>query len=90
MIGLDCWTKRETVYSVNIDGAKEFDSVPQERLLRKVKSLGIDSNVLKWIRYFLVGRRQRISINGTVSDWASVRSGVPQGTFMGLFYSLLL
>ena len=70
--------EREPVDAVYLDFAKAFDSVPHERLLRKLKSLGIESNVLNWIRDFLVGRRQRVSINGTVSDWASVRSGVPK------------
>jgi hypothetical protein len=27
--------------------------------------------------------KKRVSINGTVSDWASVRSGVPQGSVLG-------
>jgi hypothetical protein len=84
---LNEWTRlldeREPVDAVYLDFAKAFDSVPHERLLRKLKSLGIESNVLKWIKDFLVGRRQRVSINGTVSDWASVRSGVPQGSVLG-------
>jgi hypothetical protein len=49
--------EREPVDAVYLDFAKAFDSVPRERLLRKLKSLGIESNVLKWIRDFLVGRR---------------------------------
>jgi hypothetical protein len=68
---------------VYLDFAKAFDSVPHERLLRKVQALGIGGNVLQWIRDFLVGRRQRVSVNGTVSDWAAVRSGVPQGSVLG-------
>jgi hypothetical protein len=69
----------------------KLDSVPHERLLRKVKSLGIKGNVPQWIRDFLVGRRQRVSTNGTVSDLAAVRSGVPQGSVIGpiLFVAFL-
>ena len=52
------WTRlldeREPVDAVYLDFAKSFDSVPHERLLRKLKSLEIESNVLKWIRDFLV------------------------------------
>ena len=86
---LNNWTRlldeREPVDAVYHDFAKAFDSVPHERLLRKVKSLGIEGNVLQRIRdsLSLVGRRKRVSINGTVSDWASVRSGVPQGNVLG-------
>jgi hypothetical protein len=84
---LNNWTRlldeRVPVDALYLDFAKAFDSVPHERLLRKVNSLGIEGNVLQWIRNFLVGRRQRVSINGTVSDWVTVRSGVPQGSVLG-------
>jgi hypothetical protein len=84
---LNDWTRlldgRKPVDALYLDFAKAFNSVPHERLLRKMKSLGIEGNVLQWIRDFLVGRRQRVCINGTVSDWASVRCGVPQGSFLG-------
>jgi hypothetical protein len=69
---LNDWTRlldeREPVDALYFDFAKAFDSVPHEQLFRKVKYLGIEGNLLQWIRDFLVGRRQRISINGTVSD----------------------
>jgi hypothetical protein len=75
--------EREPVDALYLDFAKAFNSVPHERLLLKVKSLGIEGNVLQWIKDFLVGRQQRVSINGTVSDWASVRSGVPPRNVLG-------
>jgi hypothetical protein len=67
---------------VYLDFAKAFDIVPHERLLRKVNSLEIEGNVFQWIMNFPVGRRRRVSINGTESDWASVRSGEPQGSVL--------
>jgi hypothetical protein len=80
------WTRlldeREPEDAVYLEFAKAFDSVPHERLLRKVKSLGLEGNVLQWIRDFLVGRR-RVGNNITISDWASVRSGVLQGSVLG-------
>ena len=41
---------------INTDFSKDFDSVPHNRLLLKLKSLGIESDVLKWIKSFLTGR----------------------------------
>jgi hypothetical protein len=54
--------EREPVEAVYLDFAKAFDSVPHERLLRKVKSFLKEGNILQWIRDFLVGRQQRVSI----------------------------
>ena len=54
-----------------------------EQLLKKIEALGIDGKTLQWIRDFLVGRRQRVNVNGSVSNWDVVKSGVPQGSVLG-------
>ena len=54
-----------------------------EWLLKKVEALGIEGDTLQWIRDFLVGRRQRVSVNGSVSDWAAIKSGVHQVSVLG-------
>ena len=68
---------------VFLDLAKAFDSVPHERLLLKLKSNGIDGCLHAWLRHFLTGRRQRVILRGTRSNWSSVTSGTPQGTILG-------
>ena len=70
-----------------LDLAKAFDSVPHERLLLKLKSNGIDSSLLNWLRHFLVGRKQRVVVSRSCSDWSCVTSGTPQGTSLGLYCS---
>ena len=65
------------------DCAKAFDSVPHQRLLQKIKNLGIIGRSNAWIRAFLTGRRQRVRVENDFSSWNSVISGIPQGSVLG-------
>lgn len=84
---LESWTKsldeRADVLAILLDFSKAFDSVPHERLLIKCEHYGINGNLLKWIRAFLTGRNQFVSVSGTDSPDLPVRSGVPQGSVLG-------
>ena len=45
--------------------------------------MGVRGSLLQWLRSFLVGRKQRVNVNGSFSDWIAVGSGIPQGTVLG-------
>ena len=68
---------------VFLDFAKAFDKVPHQRLLQKLVSHGITGNLFHWISNWLSNRKQRVCINGSLSDWILVSSGVPQGSVLG-------
>ena len=84
---LELWTEMiengEAVDVVYTDFSKAFDSVPHKRLINKMKSLGIDGNTLGWVKAFLSNRRQRVKVEGKLSDWIQVISGIPQGSVLG-------
>ena len=64
------------------DFAKAFDSVAHERLFVKMESIGI-GDLLNWIRSFLNGRTQCVSVDGVKSEWKRVACGIPQGSVIG-------
>ena len=65
------------------DFKKAFDRVPHNRLIYKLKCLGIDGNLLDVIKDFLTGRTLRVSVEGKLSSIKDVLSGIPQGSVLG-------
>ena len=90
---LDDWTKildgGGNIDVIYTDFQKAFDTVPHDRLLKKLEAYGIGENILDWISSFLKGRKQRVVIKGTASSWVDVLSGVPQGNVLGSILFLI-
>ena len=68
---------------VYMDFQKAFDKVPFRRLLLKVRALGIQGEICRWIENWLKERRQRVVINSQASGWAPVTNGFLQGSVLG-------
>lgn len=75
--------QNEQIDCVFLDFKKAFDCVPHALLLHKLSFLGLDCNVMQWIRVYLENRTQRVVLHGCQSDAVSVSSGVPQGSVLG-------
>ena len=68
---------------LTVDFAKAFDSILHSRILSACKLFDIPVFVMEWVRCFLSSRKQRVVVDGTVSSWISISSGVPQGSVVG-------
>ena len=63
--------------------------MPHQRLLHILKAHGIGNDVINWIEEWLTHRRQRVTVDGEISNWKSVLSGVPQGSVLGTILFLM-
>ena len=68
---------------VYLDFQKAFDTVPHQRLFIKLKAYGIGESMINWIQAWLTDRRQRVIVEGDISNWKPVLSGVAQGSVLG-------
>ena len=51
--------------------------------MKKLEAYGINGKLLTWIEDFLSDRKQRVSVNGSLSRWLEVLSGIPQVSVLG-------
>ena len=83
-LAVDQWHRHlDDICTVFFDYKKAFDTVPHRNMLSKLKSLGINQFILRWLTHYLCKRYQYVCINGKKSDKLLVTSGVPQGSVLG-------
>ena len=69
-----------------MDFSKAFDSVPHKRLQVKLESIGIEGQVLRWLKAFLTRRRHRVGVEGELSEWVCAKSSIPQGSVLFVIF----
>ena len=66
-----------------LDISKAFDKVWHEGLVFKLKSYGVEGELLSLLKNYLQNREQSVVLNGQTSGWGKINSGVPQGSVLG-------
>ena len=76
----------DEVESIYLDYAKAFD---HHILLEKLRCYGIEGNMLKWCKQFLLNRFQAVVVECQKSTFKLVLSGVPQSTVLGPIFFII-
>lgn len=82
--------QRLTVLTL-LDFSNAFNTVDFDILCDILRSLNISPEVADWFLSYLQGRRQRVKLNDSYSNWSTVNTGVPQGGVLSpLLFSIFI
>ena len=77
--------------AIYLDLSKAFDTLNFDILINKLKFYGIVGTPLKLLDNYLKNRQQFVDFKNTKSDLQEIRTGVPQGSILGLlFFSICI
>ena len=81
------WNNKELITGLFCDLTKAFDCVNQ-LLIQKLEYYGVKGSILNWLESYLYNRKQRtvlqlINSSKFLSEWETIRYGVPQGSVLG-------
>ena len=83
--------KNLQIMVIYFDLCKAFDKVPHQRLIQRLKNIGLQHPLLTWINSFLQDRYQCVKVDEVISKPHKVKTGVIQGRVLGpLLFNLYI
>ncbi|CAG9126469.1 unnamed protein product [Plutella xylostella] len=79
----DKMNNNNQVDAVYTDYSKAFDRIDHRMLLNKLLQSGIRGDLYRWFSSYISNRSQAVVLNGYMSHWTCIPSGVPQGSLLG-------
>ena len=74
------WTQGKMVGALLMDVAAAFPSVARDCLVRRMRGLKLDENLVQWTDSFMQNRKVIMNINGHDGEPEEVTTGLPQGS----------
>ena len=71
------------------DFQKAFDTIRHGILWKKIEKLDPSAKFYKLLESYLCNRYMRVQIDDALSESSKVEKGVPQGSFLGLFFCVI-
>lgn len=68
--------------AVLLDISKAFDRIWNRGLIAKLRSTGVEGNLMNWFISYL-SCLKKVLIEGVHSDWSNIEAGVPEGSVLG-------
>ncbi len=72
------------------DFSKGFDLIDHSILIQELNKLQVHPALLAWISAFLFNRRQAVRIENVLSQWKTLKGGIPQGTKLGVVLFMVM
>ena len=74
---------KKIAVSIAVDESAAFDTVDHEILLKKLEVYKLHKDTIDWVRDYLTGRTEYVTIGAHESGMKATRTGVPQGSIIG-------
>ena len=76
----DSWKRQQLMGALFMDVKGAFDHVNPDRLVSRMRELGLGGDLIRWTQSFLTDRKVQLIIDNTQCSTQPINSGFPQGS----------